>query len=169
MKMTIVQCIQCGKETPKRPQDVRASKSGRFFCSQACYGASCRIVVLCIICGSEIVSNGTSKQSRKYCSHSCANIARTGIKYDGTRPRSHHRKQQRLYGLLTYQRGERCERCQYSEEPRILVVHHIIERAKGGSDDLDNLELLCPNCHAKHHLIKENPALVSRASLNLVT
>lgn len=31
-------------------------------------------------------------------------------------------------------------------------VHHIIHRGKGGSDDLDNLRLLCRNCHSAEHV-----------------
>jgi 5-methylcytosine-specific restriction endonuclease McrA len=33
-----------------------------------------------------------------------------------------------------------------------LQVHHKKERYKGGDDSPKNLELLCPNCHAAHHL-----------------
>jgi 5-methylcytosine-specific restriction endonuclease McrA len=43
-----------------------------------------------------------------------------------------------------------CQRCGYDEEPRILEVHH-----KDGNPDnnvLENLLVLCPNCHAIVHL-----------------
>jgi len=30
-------------------------------------------------------------------------------------------------------------------------IHHVIERHKGGSDKMDNLVLLHPNCHRKLH------------------
>lgn len=33
-------------------------------------------------------------------------------------------------------------------------VHHIVERVKGGSDELDNLVLLHPNCHRQLHVNK---------------
>ncbi|MCF6438426.1 HNH endonuclease [Pseudoalteromonas luteoviolacea] len=32
-------------------------------------------------------------------------------------------------------------------------IHHIMERVKGGSDELSNLVLLYPNCHRQLHLI----------------
>ena len=36
-----------------------------------------------------------------------------------------------------------------------IHAHHLIERCKGGSDNLDNLVLLHPNCHRQvHHLMK---------------
>ncbi len=43
-----------------------------------------------------------------------------------------------------------CERCGY-DNYTILQIHHIVERHKGGTDDLSNLELLCSNCHMVHH------------------
>lgn len=46
-----------------------------------------------------------------------------------------------------------CERCGIANYA-ILQVHHKKERRNGGSDQLSNLELLCPNCHAEHHLGK---------------
>lgn len=52
---------------------------------------------------------------------------------------------------LAHLRGGVCENCQYNNFA-ILNVHHIIEVCNGGSDDLDNLLLLCPNCHAVEHL-----------------
>lgn len=44
-----------------------------------------------------------------------------------------------------------------------MNVHHIIYRSKGGSDDLDNLIVLCENCHNKLHkgLLKEFEAKLS--------
>jgi len=33
-------------------------------------------------------------------------------------------------------------------------IHHIVERVKGGSDELDNLVLLHPNCHRQLHVNK---------------
>ena len=52
---------------------------------------------------------------------------------------------------LLLSRGLRCEICKY-DNINILVGHHLIEKAIGGSDDLDNLQLLCPNCHYTIHL-----------------
>ncbi|CAK0753712.1 hypothetical protein CCP3SC5AM1_190033 [Gammaproteobacteria bacterium] len=36
-----------------------------------------------------------------------------------------------------------------------IHTHHIVERCKGGGDNLNNLVLLHPNCHHQvHHLMK---------------
>jgi 5-methylcytosine-specific restriction endonuclease McrA len=42
-----------------------------------------------------------------------------------------------------------CFRCGWSEA--ICDIHHIIPRSKGGTDDHDNLTILCPNCHRVAH------------------
>ena len=38
-----------------------------------------------------------------------------------------------------------------------LEYHHIIEKGKGGTDDYDNIILLCACCHAAIHGRKYNP------------
>ncbi|MYE58399.1 MAG: hypothetical protein F4X35_02265 [Alphaproteobacteria bacterium] len=48
-----------------------------------------------------------------------------------------------LYGL----QGGYCAGCNTHFEPRNLEVDHIIARAKGGTDHIDNLQLLCGNCN----------------------
>lgn len=44
-----------------------------------------------------------------------------------------------------------CAKCG-EKNSSILDVHHITPKHKGGSDDLINLTLLCPNCHRKEHI-----------------
>ncbi|MBX0329129.1 HNH endonuclease [Oscillochloris sp. ZM17-4] len=57
---------------------------------------------------------------------------------------------QALKRRLILARGPQCQRCAYANQD-ILVVHHIVRRSDGGSNELENLELLCPNCHAEIH------------------
>lgn len=45
-----------------------------------------------------------------------------------------------------------CNRCRFNDE-RILVVHHLDRNRKNNA--LDNLEILCPNCHAMEHYVKK--------------
>lgn len=52
---------------------------------------------------------------------------------------------------LAHLRGGVCEKCKHANFA-ILNAHHIVEVCNGGTDDLDNLLLLCPNCHALEHL-----------------
>ena len=48
-----------------------------------------------------------------------------------------------LYGL----QGGYCAGCNTHFEPRNLEVDHIIARRKGGTDHIDNLQLLCGSCN----------------------
>jgi diadenosine tetraphosphate (Ap4A) HIT family hydrolase/5-methylcytosine-specific restriction endonuclease McrA len=42
----------------------------------------------------------------------------------------------------------RCELCGVSADVRALEVDHIVPRAKGGAEDLDNLQALCYSCNS---------------------
>jgi hypothetical protein len=46
-----------------------------------------------------------------------------------------------------------CSSCGFysSPEQSILEIHHIIPLSEGGSHDVDNIVLLCPNCHRQNH------------------
>jgi 5-methylcytosine-specific restriction protein A len=35
----------------------------------------------------------------------------------------------------------------------LLENHHIIPRAEGGPDTIENVVALCPNCHRKMHIL----------------
>jgi len=46
-----------------------------------------------------------------------------------------------------------CAICGYSSDDRSrLHEHHITPRAAGGTEDMWNKVVLCPNCHAKVHV-----------------
>lgn len=46
-----------------------------------------------------------------------------------------------------------CQICGYEsgEEKNILETHHILPLSKGGTEDMSNIILLCPNCHRSMH------------------
>lgn len=41
--------------------------------------------------------------------------------------------------------GDACELCSYSV---VVDVHHLVPKHKGGLHELENLMVVCPNCHA---------------------
>ena len=50
--------------------------------------------------------------------------------------------------FLIETRGHKCEYCKYEiwqDKPIPLDIHH--EDGNSDNDDLDNIKLICPNCH----------------------
>ena len=88
--------------------------------------------------------------NKKTCSRACANKLRTGLKYRIGRPKdkvkNHRARKQQLLEL----RGAQCERCGYARK-EILQIHH--EDRDRRNNALENLILLCPNCHAEEHYL----------------
>jgi len=54
-----------------------------------------------------------------------------------------HKAWIRIQAIKKY--GNKCELCGYS---LTIDAHHIIPKNKGGLHEIDNLMVLCPNCHA---------------------
>lgn len=50
-----------------------------------------------------------------------------------------------------------CQKCKWKKVPKVLHIHH--KDRNPLNNQLSNLELLCPNCHAIEHItkIKRNP------------
>ena len=139
-------CSVCGKEIYRRPFQI---KSGQVFCSLVCRGISCRKEIPCSVCGKLILSG----LNKKTCSRACANIQRTGIKYHLGSPRSKVKSQQALKLRLLKERGKKCERCNYKKY-EILQVHH--KDKNRNHNELNNLELICPNCHYEEHFLEKS-------------
>lgn len=140
-------CIVCNKPVYKRPKEIQRN-DGRVFCSMACYGISCRKENPCVVCGTLILASA----NKKTCSRSCANKHRTGIQYKINRPKDKVKSQQSLKIRLLKVRGNNCERCAYGKY-EILEVHH--KDRNRNNNDVNNLELICPNCHAEEHYLKK--------------
>lgn len=137
-------CLVCEKPVYRRPADL-AKSNGRAYCGQKCYGKACRKEHPCPVCGTTVLAS----QHTKCCSRDCADRIRTSTV---GRKRGERRSWQDLR-LERIARIGRCERCGYDTEPQILNAHHRIPRSRGGVDTDDNMELLCPNCHAIEHLV----------------
>mgnify|MGYP002359302576 FL=1 len=101
------------------------------------------------------------------CSRTCANRGRTGTKYTGERLKDNYYRVSVLKQKLIEERGEKCEDCGYSKYP-IHQVHHIIEQSQGGTDELSNLKLLCPNCHYTAHYLGRSIRLATEPLLKSV-
>lgn len=60
-----------------------------------------------------------------------------------------HAKQRRRDKLVNRD-GPGCVVCGY-QGPKTLTIHHIKKQCSGGSNSLDNLCLLCEDCHVFWH------------------
>jgi len=103
----------------------------------------------CVICSKPILASA----HKKTCSRSCANRHRAGIKYKLNRPRDKVKNQRSLKIRLLDQRGKNCERCTH-DRYEILQVHHKDRNRE--NNELKNLELICPNCHAEEHYLENS-------------
>lgn len=61
-------------------------------------------------------------------------------------------------------RGVKCEVCNFDD---VIEVHHLVSKKAGGSDEVNNLIILCPNHHSllHHGLLKFNPEKFSFLNL----
>lgn len=114
-----------------------------------CYGIARRKEKPCVICGKLILS----KFNKKTCSRTCSNKHRLGIKYKIGRPKDKAKSQRLLKLRLIKERGKKCERCDY-KKLEILQVHH--KDRNRNNNDLENLALICPNCHYEEHFLEKS-------------
>lgn len=141
-------CAVCGKPVYRRPCELTRTE-GRAYCSNTCYGISCQRGKPCVVCGALVLAS----LHRKTCSRACANKHRAGIKYTGAARRDKVKDQRALKSRLIEQRGTSCERCSYGIV-EVLQVHHK-DRSRQ-NNELDNLELICPNCHCEEHYLMKS-------------
>jgi hypothetical protein len=142
------ECVICNKSIYKRPGQIKQN-GGRVFCSHTCYALTLRKEHPCVVCGKPILASA----NKKTCSRSCANTHRTGLTYHTGARKDKVQYQRGLKLRLLKLRGPRCERCGY-EKYEILNVHH--KDRDRQHNELINLELLCPNCHAEEHYLENN-------------
>lgn len=154
-------CLTCSKEfTPNRVRNPRTPNEAKF-CSRKCfhiYRRSYQTVtnVSCANCGKEIYRNASQQANSKsglfFCSMKCKASAQTigGIKE--IMP-SHYGMAVSAYTyrekLLRSTTNKKCALCGYANIVEILHVHHI--DCNRSNNELDNLQLVCPNCHEELH------------------
>lgn len=140
MEKIIKSCLVCSKSfTPDKKSFYKDLKNAGKFCSNSCSAvfnnANRPLLDLeCVVCSNIFKSKS---KSAKYCSHSCKNTRSLKKKYKS-----------RTY--LNYKVSEllndtSCSNCSWNLET--CDIHHIIPKKLGGSDDFNNLVILCPNCH----------------------
>lgn len=138
-------CSICSKQIYRRPSTIKQN-NGKVYCSIACYAISNRKETPCIVCGKLILA-GMNKIT---CSRECSNIHRKNIRYKIGRPRDKVNNYKILKKRLIGLKGDACEKCGYNVT-QILQVHH--KDKDRNNNNLNNLELICPNCHSEKHYL----------------
>lgn len=134
-----VECPICGTRIYRRPAQI---ETGNVFCSRECSGKARRNTKPCPVCATPFFSRSST------CSVGCANTLRS--KSGATNPTLGNASLLKKLQFSKHTDTWVCEECGY-DNFFALELHHVIHRAHGGSDDFDNLQLLCPNCHVTHH------------------
>lgn len=146
----LIKCDYCGIDKEMKPYKI--ARSVHNYCSRKCAQTASRkrVIVICNTCGKEVEKNPSDIVDGRgtFCSKSCAatkNSRYTVRNWTGGKS-SYSIRAKREY-------GEVCNKCGYTEHPEILEVHHI----DGDRDNniLENLEVLCPNCHKIKHYIEQ--------------
>lgn len=127
------------------------NKERQKFCSVQClrnFQQENRQSLECLCCGKICVYEKRRRcNANKFCSHQCAAIfaSLNTTLSDPNLPM--HNLRYKYKAFVFY--GFKCMRCGWDQDARVLAVHH--KHGKRNGNGLDNLEVLCPTCHAKEH------------------
>jgi 5-methylcytosine-specific restriction endonuclease McrA len=115
------------------------------FCSNICinrFSYSKDIIGKCPVCGDNLLGSFGRAHKKSCCSRKCAGKYKTLVEV----PKGYRRIIFRHKIINNLEIG--CEHCKILDID-LLVVHHIDRDRK--NNDINNLSLLCANCHKKEH------------------
>lgn len=155
------QCEQCGITFQALNREINRG-FGRF-CTRHCaqvFNSRLRYSknlpnTTCANCGADFYRNPSklalSRSGLHFCSRACKDVAQRidGLKdlhppHYGTGTGGSTYRQLAFRSFPHY-----CNRCKWDIEPGILIVHH--KDRDRTHNKVENLELLCPNCHEHEH------------------
>ena len=152
-------CDCCGKIFKRRLGRINANKrtNSKNYCSPECYsiGRTKGKIVNCEWCNKEVYKTqyviSKSKSGAVFCSHRCSRLWRNqkeGIA-EGKDSNNYKdgRSSYRKKALKYY--NNKCSVCGY-DILQVLVVHH--KDCNRKNNDIENLDILCPNHHKEYHL-----------------
>ncbi len=174
-KIVTLTCKQCGKSFQREKWRISVTKTDQlknFYCSTRCSAKYKRDNPKKINwqnrfgkykIAPELIGDLAKKEyesglriidiANKYgLSYSATNarIKRAGVKTD----RGRYAEQTSYTAIrrkILLDRGNKCLKCGWSKGR--CDIHHVVQKADGGTDNEDNLIIVCPNCH---RLIHEN-------------
>lgn len=102
-------------------------------------------VYICECCGKEFITDKRFKVNRKIHCPECIQ----NRKHFNDDPKSILDLSKRTISKILHRANKGCAICGWNEST--CDIHHIIERKNGGKDNIDNLIIVCPNCHRIIH------------------
>lgn len=159
-----IACSQCGKTFYRKPSERTLNNN---YCSRTCANqarsrtiqdipslrTSQGVETICQNCGDVFYVKPHRTGKAKYCSKACSHAARFGNSLRMSKDDISGNNNPNFRGTnnATTARenaikffGSRCMICGWEE---VVDVHHITPRRHGGTNNLDNLIVLCPNHH----------------------
>lgn len=164
--MVKVNCSVCGKEFERESKEVKRSerKGYKHNCSKECALMSISVSntkdkipnVECAQCGKcfyKPKSRIENSNGYHFCNRKCKDKAQKIGGIRGIMP-SHYGEfpgvfTYRVYALAHY--GSKCQRCGYDKYVQVLEVHHKDRNRLNNA--IENLEVLCCNCHSEDHYL----------------
>lgn len=107
---------------------------------------------ICENCGSNFKSKAIKKGRKIHCSE-CKRIVPQNIR----NAKSIKNYSKRTQHKILKRAKAKCILCGWGEAT--CDIHHIIEKHKGGTDESNNLIIVCPNCHRIIHTFPEKFSL----------
>lgn len=102
---------------------------------------------ICEKCGESFITNTPIRKNRHiYCNHCKRHVVHLQNLENIS---SIMDLSKRTISKILHRANAGCSLCGWNEST--CDIHHIIQKKHGGSDDMDNLILVCPNCHRIIH------------------
>lgn len=155
----ILNCLNCKNDfdCENRKGNYNLKMGFNIYCSSKCYNEyrNKKILFNCATCGKEIFKRESdskrSKTGNLYCSKRCSTINNNRLfkKWENHPKYKNGRATYRNHKLNSVE-NPKCQRCDYSNV-LALEIHHKDRNRK--NNELENLEILCSNCHTIEHRI----------------
>lgn len=159
-KKVSVSCANCGKKILKIPAQVKLNKTGLFFCDRRCKNQAQHEkklfdktkILNCYKCGGSVEAD--YRASKKLCKK-CNPPTRPKEKIDFHKVLLgeiiiKYYNSFRKFLLKTGLKQNKCDDCGISKwrgKPLIVQIHH--DDGNIYNNKLENLKMLCPNCHSQ--------------------
>lgn len=144
-------CGNCKKEfSSQLRKDLSGKDRHQSFCSIGCRTEHKKIADVsfsCLCCGKIKTYSHRNYNGNKFCSKTCGGLyasVKTTLK-DPNLPMHNLRYKYKAFVF----HGFSCQDCGWDEDPKLLCIHH--SKGKRCGNDVKNLRVLCPICHAKCH------------------